>query len=102
MSYGKDLLLEWAEALESGEYDQGEGSLLNSEGRYCCLGVLASVLGVSRRRMLNWSYLRNVIPGLLPEHAEKEFANANDGYESERLSFDDIADMIRQHAETME
>jgi len=35
----------WVEALRSGEYKQGNGQLLDRQGRYCCLGVLAKVAG---------------------------------------------------------
>lgn len=33
----------WTEALESGEYKQGKGSLRNEESKYCCLGVLCDL-----------------------------------------------------------
>lgn len=35
----------WVEALRSGEYVQGK-QCLQSEGRYCCLGVLCVVAGI--------------------------------------------------------
>jgi hypothetical protein len=34
----------WATALESGEYDQGNGSLQDN-GKFCCLGVLCDISG---------------------------------------------------------
>lgn len=34
----KERAMEWADALESGEYVQGHGSL-SREGKFCCLGV---------------------------------------------------------------
>jgi hypothetical protein len=42
--------LKWLEALESGEYKQGIGHL-HQEGKYCCLGVGASVCGVPDEAM---------------------------------------------------
>ena len=33
----------WVAALRSGEYEQGTGSLRNSCGKYCCLGVLCEL-----------------------------------------------------------
>ena len=33
----------WIEALESGEYKQGQQSLKNSSLEYCCLGVLTDI-----------------------------------------------------------
>lgn len=35
----------WAEALESGEFKQGTGSLHPTQDRYCCLGVLCVLAG---------------------------------------------------------
>ena len=34
----------WTEALLSGEFPQGKGTLKDDAGHYCCLGVLATVL----------------------------------------------------------
>lgn len=43
----KNNMLAWAEALESGDYEQGVGALcaVNSDGvaRFCCLGVATEV-----------------------------------------------------------
>lgn len=41
----KDFTEAWLKALRSGEYVQGEGSLLSREG-YCCLGVACASVGV--------------------------------------------------------
>lgn len=35
----------WVAALRSGEYAQGRYGLCDSQGRYCCLGVLNDVMG---------------------------------------------------------
>lgn len=37
-----DIKAAWVEALRSGKYQQGK-NYLNSEGRYCCLGVLCEL-----------------------------------------------------------
>lgn len=34
----------WVEALRSGGYKQGDGQLVNSKDRFCCLGVAANLL----------------------------------------------------------
>jgi hypothetical protein len=39
----------WVAALLSGEYEQGSGALLSSDGKYCCLGVGCKVMGVEPR-----------------------------------------------------
>lgn len=41
-----DLKAKWVAALRSGAYAQGRHCLLSTDGqRYCCLGVLADLLG---------------------------------------------------------
>ena len=38
----------WADALRSGKYTQGYSNLKNSSnGRYCCMGVLAEICGAT-------------------------------------------------------
>ena len=39
----RELWTRWIEALESGKYTQGVGAL-NSDGCFCCLGVLCDVI----------------------------------------------------------
>lgn len=39
------LKTKWIEALRSGNYQQGRGTLKDEEGRFCCLGVLCDVMG---------------------------------------------------------
>lgn len=41
----KKLKTNWVKALRSGRYRQGQGALKNSDGAYCCLGVLAAIQG---------------------------------------------------------
>ncbi len=41
--------LGWLEALESGNYAQGQGLLRSSTDEYCCLGVLAELSSCDRR-----------------------------------------------------
>lgn len=42
-----EIKAKWVEALRSGKYEQGKHELLNERGAYCCLGVLAHVMGVA-------------------------------------------------------
>lgn len=37
------VLLEWIEALESGRYTQGRGTLRSVKNEFCCIGVLADL-----------------------------------------------------------
>jgi hypothetical protein len=44
MRMPQELKTKWIEALESGEYKQGKGTLCSApDGAYCCLGVLERV-----------------------------------------------------------
>lgn len=45
-----DMMLEWAEALESGKYEQGQGRLHymnenNELAKHCCIGVACLIFG---------------------------------------------------------
>ena len=64
-----EIKAKWVEALRSGEYEQGENSLLHG-GRYCCLGVLASLAtaaGVCSVRGYGYSVLFDGYSAFLPE-----------------------------------
>jgi hypothetical protein len=90
----------WVKALRSGKYRQTKHYLVNG-GAYCCLGVLASLAGVSDERMASEVALR-----FFPEAMEfvglKEIAGEFDGGKDACLavrndhgaSFSEIADII--------
>lgn len=40
----------WVEALESGNFPQGTGSM-NYDGKFCCLGVLCEVAGLPKQQV---------------------------------------------------
>ena len=40
-----ELLNKWLEALRSGKYQQGRGTLRDADNKFCCLGVLLDVAG---------------------------------------------------------
>lgn len=39
----KQVITEWIDALESGEFEQGTGRLHSKNNRFCCLGVLCQL-----------------------------------------------------------
>lgn len=39
----KEIAMKWADALESGEYDQGKHALHARRNEFCCLGVLCDI-----------------------------------------------------------
>lgn len=45
----------WVEALRSGKYKQGQGSLHNDEDEFCCLGVLCEIQNVPSKRFDEYS-----------------------------------------------
>jgi len=53
----KEIAMKWADELESGNWKQAKGQLQKGDG-FCCLGVLAKMLGVN--------------PGYLGTHLPKE------------------------------
>lgn len=46
----KEIKKNWIQALLSGKYTQGQYVLKSSEDRFCCLGVLADILGYLQGR----------------------------------------------------
>jgi hypothetical protein len=101
---------EWVTALESGNYIQGIGSLKNSMGQYCCLGVLGcllikknperySFIGVVFEDSLSLERGENTLPeGVssdinLPSIIQDYLASLNDSH----YSFGNIANWIRMN-----
>lgn len=69
------LQLEWLEALESGNYKQGEGYLCTPDNRYCCLGVLAELAG-AEKKLPEGSY-KPAYDFKLPEDPASEWARGS-------------------------
>ena len=95
----------WTEALRSGEYPQGK-LFLNSDGRFCCLGVLCEVSGVHKQRHPDGAMMYEGLVSNLPSSVRKaaglcsdlgdlggspSLTVLNDGYD---FTFDEIADVI--------
>lgn len=115
----------WAQALESGEYDQGRGQLViidesGQPSRYCCLGVLCDLAnkagvesGPDDNKEYGWNFGANgaTLPevvirwagmnstggeyGVRPSHGL--LLNDNDS----GRPFTEIAAIIREHAEEL-
>lgn len=104
----------WVEALRSGNFEQGEGSLCDSRGRYCCLGVFAKINGLDmdanagdiETESRSWDPHERVgnLTGLygdqvpvsllvLSSTTRSTLADANDG----GASFEDIADALERN-----
>lgn len=120
----KENLLRWADALESGEYAQGTGTLhRRSNNTYCCLGVAAKVApdevlqacGTQRRPMTGgqidrglelvegdetWSnFLTDGLGQLhgLDVGTQSRIARLND---EGQITFEEIASAVRGYVET--
>lgn len=96
-----ELKAKWVSALRSGEYQQC-AEYLHKDGRYCCLGVLAVVIGhpvsdIDNRGVLDFvdSELANRLEDY-PARTNKVALEAmNDGTnEVRRHSFQEIAEWI--------
>jgi hypothetical protein len=113
---------QWVAALRSGEYEQGQGAL-NSDGKFCCLGVLCELAvnaGVTTRAyndngetvwasygpcfeahilpydVRQWAALDSGDPGVrLGDGDFPTLAELNDGdHDYPQYSFAQIADLI--------
>ncbi len=93
----------WCEALESGEYEQTQDALYK-DGGYCCLGVARCVLTGHRGRWFGLSLTPAEQDALGIRDAMSHLMNLNDGWGKwigdgvwqHRLSFDQIAEIIRR------
>jgi hypothetical protein len=103
----RSLLNKWIEALESGQFVQGKGTLRNPDkDTYCCLGVLCEIAGLTKvsgitetRYVYKDSRDSNYLPAAFG--IEQKFAY---DYLLSRLNdtgtlFPEIAQKLRTHAE---
>lgn len=110
----KEFAEKWMAALRSGEYKQGIGWLVSSEG-YCCLGVAGTLCGIEKEDMRLKSVLetQEEFPEVPKELIGTAFSTninfnqliqtlvrMNDGSaDVEKHSFPQIADWIEQNVE---
>ena len=101
--------IEWAEALESGEYGQGKGYLFR-DGGYCCLGVLAIINGIPKCQIegrldlpdyftLGGQYLNQIYAARNETDEPFSFPTLND---SLGLTFPQIARLLRGYPVAIE
>lgn len=70
------LQLKWIKALESGEYRQGVGSLVefgNASDKFCCLGVACDVLGLEADDGGYYHFGKSIGGGVMPGKSYEEF-----------------------------
>lgn len=101
----KSLKKKWVKALRSGEYGQGSG-LLHDKGKFCCLGVLADVMGIldgglvydDAGRCYNGMLPGNRVGGVDPD-VQGILVSMNDNHDPLQgpASFHDIADFIEKN-----
>lgn len=97
----KKYAMEWAKALESGKYRQGNGELY-FDGKYCCLGVLCKINGVNMPTgsiMSDYPKVMKLVSfktgdGELPKSEGITLVGLND---SGDYSFKKIAKVIRKY-----
>lgn len=117
----KSIAMKWADALESGEYAQGEGCLRNELNEFCCLGLLCNMHAQAKPKLAKdqtnpnvyfgndqfppavvwktWAGMKSN-DGSFVENIDEDgweetndLANLNDG----GTSFAEIAQIIRKH-----
>jgi hypothetical protein len=89
----------WIEALRSGRYKQAQCILYDGHGRYCCLGVLAVLMGRDVK-FCNANEHYQVVREVLHPHPLVEFMGRNDGtgwHKGNPHSFAEIADYIEEN-----
>lgn len=98
---------DWLAALRSGKYPQGKTFLLDGDGNYCCLGVLATIQGCDLIQLipdLEERCMTSVPSGYgagIEPHVQADLADRNDGtsqyFAVGRQSFAQIADHIEEN-----
>lgn len=100
----KKMAMKWVKALRSGEYEQCQGVLQNDYGRFCCLGVLCDINGQSTEGDAGYTYLETILKdqlgGLgrsvrLSSLNDSGFNDVTGQWINQRLTFDEIADIIQ-------
>lgn len=89
------LKAKWVKALRSGKYQQGNGYLYTGSG-YCCLGVLCSVMGTPKEKLLEKYFPGNAkVKTGLGGNVHGKLAKMNDGSDQmHRHSFKEIAGWV--------
>lgn len=83
----------WVTALRSGKYKQAHGTLCESDGALCCIGVGAVVADKSFKPVLGATGRAAAVIGLTPEEREK-LVELND---IDRKTFRGIAAYIEKN-----
>ncbi|SRR6266851_10054158 len=96
-----DLKAKWVAALQSGKYLKGRYYLKDSQGRYCCLGVLCEILGKPAQNGSNIdsqtleSVLYAPVRQVLDEGNVNTLASLNDnGLRSSLDTFEEVIEYI--------
>lgn len=116
--------VKWLEALRSGEYEQGTGYLNNSK-KYCCLGVLGKVCGLTDEELEKKHWLRlydihvvhgenenpyfekeeeliNIPKEVIGRDYDNELVNELSFKNDKKIPFTEIADWIEENVEFYE
>lgn len=96
--------LRWAEALESGKFEQAEGALKDSAGHFCCLGVACELYDPSKWKVDEELYVEyEGMLGIPPPPVLERFGITEDqaNYlatlnDSQGKTFKEIAQVIRE------
>lgn len=100
--------LKWIEALESGEYEQGQTCALRVQNRYCCLGVAEELFNTIYRvrvdNVVEYGNLYDNCSAYSTLKTRKLLKLTNEGMalavklnDNDCLSFPAIAEYIRYH-----
>jgi hypothetical protein len=107
----QEIKARWVEALRSGKYKQGKGTLRTLNNQYCCLGVLCDISGLSdweshiNQDAYSYCNVLGVLPDLVMQWADlgrrDPYIDASgvslSGVNDFGLSFSEIADIIEEY-----
>lgn len=104
----KEVFTKWIAALRSGSYEQGKRKMKSPDNKYCCIGVLAEVMGLGEWEPKEWGsvLLKQKEPrsgGLDNDNLEKCFLSKDEqGFlcyvnDVRNKSFEEIADILEDN-----
>ncbi len=107
-----EIAMKWVEALRSGNYKQGRYYLKNSSDEFCCLGVLCNISKISKWDGNNYENEVIWIPNKVVQWAgmnscsgyidiSKNYYRNLSNYNDNGMTFEEIADIIEKHWETL-
>lgn len=88
----------WLNALRSGNFQQGTGKLRDSNGNYCCLGVLCEITGNGQNRDMSKSFPADKDPDGTDINSVKPFMGLSVKMQEKLAEMNDYGDTFEEIA----